>query len=113
MSEVFVQMGVFSQRKEPAAVIMFRIDNLGPNDQSQIMEKFRLYGNLLISQYMVNNSEESYQGDKLDGEKAAVAILDLYHLVANKPVLLDNVLVKRGDSQDQITITVKKESSNV
>jgi hypothetical protein len=111
MSEVFVQMGVFTDKKEPAAVIMFRIDNLGPNDQSQIMEKFRLYGNLLVSQYMVNNSEQPYDGDKLDGEKAASAILDLYHMVANKPVLLDNVMVKRGDVFNQITITVRKENN--
>jgi hypothetical protein len=111
MSEVFVQMGVFTDKKEPAAVIMFRIDNLGLNDQSQIMEKFRLYGNLLISQYMVNNSEQSYNGDKLDGEKAASAILDLYHTVANKPILLDNVLVKRGEVFNQITITVRKENN--
>lgn len=108
MSNIFVQMGVFYSSKDQPTVVMFKVDE--PFSQDKIASTFTMYGNLLIAQHQIRQAESRcVEGDMLNDERAANAILDLYHKVSNQPVLLEHVIASASDTHNTITIKVRKE----
>lgn len=112
MSDVFVQMGIFYNNKEQPTVVMFKLNQ--PLTPEKISSAFVCYGNLLIAQHQVKESENRCSADleqAANDERAANAILELYHKVANQPVLLEHVIASGNDTHNTIIIKVRKEAA--
>lgn len=107
MAKVFIQMGVFTNSKEPTSAIMFPIE-LSSNlmDHAQLITAKAIQ---MLADHHAKDVEGSLPEGNDDPEKMALSILNIYHKVAAQPVLLERVMIKRGDKSDSITITLRRE----
>lgn len=107
MAKVFIQMGVFTNNKEPSAAVMFPIE-LRNNlmEHSQLISAKAMQ---MLADYYAKSAEGSLPEVVHDPEKMALAILDIYHKVSAQPVLLESVMIKRDEKTDSITITLRRE----
>jgi hypothetical protein len=108
MGKVYMQMGVFTTKNEPSAAIMFEMnltEDGNINDQASVI---RANAIRLLAEYQAKQTEGSLPPEEMNSEKMALAILDIYHKVSAKPLLLESVMVKRGEN-DVITIALRKD----
>lgn len=108
MAKVYIQMGVFTNKNEPSAALMFELDVM-PEQLIQNSAAITANAIRLLSEFTAKQLESSLPPEELNPEKMALSILDIYHKVSAKPVLLENVMVKRGNTNDTITIVMKRD----
>lgn len=108
MANVFIQMGVFKNKNEPSAALMFELDVL-PDQLIQNSASITANAIRLLSEYFAREMVANSPPEELNREKMALSILDIYHKVSAKPVLLENVVVKRNNTNDTITIVMKRD----